>query len=71
MADIDWEIHVTTNSRYQTGINKRTATVLVNPTVCNGAKGSDKIIFEVSKSDVNSILDKIDSVLSWNHVSRY
>ena len=64
LKDVDWEIHVTTNSRHQSNIQKRTATVLIDPAMTAGvSKNSDKIIFEISKSDVNTILEKLESVL--------
>ena len=43
------------------GIQKKTATVLVQPS--HSAKQDDRIMFEISKNDVDSILDKIESVL--------
>ena len=64
MKEVDWEIHVTTNTRHQSNVGKRTATVLINPAMTAGvSKNSDKIIFEISKNDVNTILEKLDSVL--------
>ena len=67
LKDVDWEIHVTTNSRHQSNIQRRSATVLIDPAMTAGvSKNSDKIIFEIGKSDVNTILEKLDSVLPSN-----
>ena len=57
IANIDWEIHLIAHSRHQQGISKQSSTVLVN------TKNQDRIMFEMSKRDVNDILEKIDNVL--------
>ena len=57
IQNIDWEIHLTAHSRHQSGIQKQGATVLMN------TKNGDKIFFEMSKGDVNQILNKIDATL--------
>ena len=54
---IDWEIHLIAHSRHQQGIQKQSATVLVN------TKNQDRIMFEMTKRDVNDMLAKIDNVL--------
>ena len=62
LKSIDWEINLTTHSRHQSNIQKKSATVQVEPASTVGARDT-RILFEVSKQDINMILDKIDSVL--------
>jgi len=56
IADIDWQIHLTTASRHVPNVRAQSATV-----VLQAAKGNarDKIMFEVNKQDVSMILDKL------------
>ena len=65
VTNIDWEIHMTTQSRHQSNIQSKTATILVEtqkqPLASNATK--DRIMFEVSKQDLNTMIEKIDSVV--------
>eukprot|EP00347_Sterkiella_histriomuscorum_P012290 403369156 len=61
IADIDWEIHVTTASRHQGNINQQNATVVLQPKRGNLR---DRIIFEMGKKDAKLILDKLSSLES-------
>ena len=60
IKQIDWEINLTTHSRYQQNISKQSATVLIQP---RSQINKDRIMFEISKQDITTILDKIESVL--------
>ena len=59
IAEIDWEIQLTTASRHQASINKQSATVLIQPKRGNAR---DKIMFEIEKKDARLILDKLASL---------
>ena len=63
LKQIDWEINLTTHSRHQSNIQKKSATVLLQPREFQGS-GDNRLLFEVSKQDVATILEKIDSVLN-------
>mmetsp|Transcript_8535 Transcript_8535/g.14392 ORF Transcript_8535/g.14392 Transcript_8535/m.14392 type:complete len:176 (-) Transcript_8535:83-610(-) len=73
ISAIDWEVHLTTHSRHQSNIQRQSATLILSTTklgVGLNKEGSevpyqrDKIMFEVDKSGVDSMLDKLNSVLS-------
>ena len=57
ISQVDWELHLIAHSRHQSSISKQSATMMIK------SKDGEKIQFEMSKNDVDSILDKIDSVL--------
>lgn len=59
IAEMDWEIQLTTASRHQASINKQSATVLIQPKRGNAR---DKIMFEIEKKDARLILDKLASL---------
>ena len=59
IADIDWEIQLTTASRHQGSVNKQSATVLIQPKRGNQR---DKIMFEIDKKDAKLIIDKISAL---------
>ena len=63
LKQIDWEINLTTHSRHQSNIQHKSATVLLQPREHQGS-GDDRILFEVSKQDLATMLSKIDSVLA-------
>ena len=69
ISAIDWEIHLTTHSRHQSNIQKQTATVLIDAKESGRVTTDSRIIFEMSKRDAESILDKIDSVLWTNLIT--
>ena len=55
-SDIDWTISLTTAGRRQPKANQQSATMVIVPK--NGDQ-RDRIMFEVSKSDVSLMLDKL------------
>ena len=59
IGDIDWQIHLTTASRHQSKVNQQSATVVIQP-----QKGDqrERIMFEVAKSDVSFMLEKLSIV---------
>ena len=59
IANVDWEVHHVAHSRYQSNLQQKRTTVLIET---HGIK-KDRIMFECTKNDVANILDKIDSVL--------
>ena len=59
---VDWEVSLTTQSRHQANIRKKSATVLLHPNQTTGNRDG-RIMFEVTKGDVDMILSKLDSVL--------
>jgi hypothetical protein len=59
IADIDWEVQLTTASRHQASINKQSATVVIQPRRGNQR---DKIMFEIEKKDARLIIDKIGAL---------
>ena len=56
IADIDWQIHLTTAGRHQPKANQQSATVVIQPRA--GAQ-RERVMFEVNKSDVALMLDKL------------
>ena len=62
IKQIDWEINLTTHSRHQSNIQKKSATVQLVPRQQKG-NSENRVLFEISKQDVNLILEKIDSVM--------
>ena len=65
VSNIDWEIHMTTQSRHQSNIASKTATILVETQKqpLGSSSNKERIMFEVSKHDLNTMIEKIDSVL--------
>ena len=59
IAELDWEVQLTTASRHQASINKQSATVLIQPKRGNQR---DKIMFEIEKKDARLILDKLSAL---------
>ena len=58
LKDIDWEIHQVAHTRYQTGLNEKRATMLLDTSLGKQVK------FECSKADVANMLSKINSCLA-------
>ena len=56
IADIDWQIHLTTATRYSSKVNQQSATVVLQP---KKSGDREKIMFEVTKADVALMLDKL------------
>ena len=65
IANVDWEIHMTTQSRHQSNIKSKTATILVETQSqpLSGAPTKVRVMFEVNADDLNTMIEKIDSVL--------
>ena len=50
LADLDWQIHLTTAGRHQPKVNQQSATVVIQPTRSGGGDQRDRIMFEVSET---------------------
>ena len=59
IAELDWEIQLTTARRHQGTVNKQSATVLIQPKRGNAR---DKIMFEIDKKDAKLILNKLNAL---------
>jgi hypothetical protein len=56
IADVDWQIHLTTATRHSSKVNQQSATVVLQP---KKTADREKIMFEVSRADVAMMLDKL------------
>ena len=59
IADIDWQIHLTTAGRHQPKVNQQCATIVIQP---KNGDHRDRLMFEVSKTDVSLMLEKLSVI---------
>ena len=56
IADLDWQIHMSTAGRHQPKVNTLSATMVLQ---ARSGDQRDRLMFEVSKADVALMLDKL------------
>ena len=59
IADVDWQISLTTATRHSSKVNRQSATVVLQP---KKSATREKIMFEVTKADAAMMLDKLSII---------